>query len=290
MLTHNHKARLLQTLRALQALPDAWPIIVVDNGSTDGTSTAVGRDFPAVMLIRSRRNLGAAARNIAVAYVHTPYVAFSDDDVVWRPGALQHAVAVMDAGPRIAVVSGPVRHANLGRFNAAADSHTIEASTMEPSETKYQLGFRTEACVLRTRAFYDAGGFWPPMFEDGEEVLLSLDMAEKGWRMLYTDEVVSWRTSARASDSDLKLRRRVRNTIWAAWMRLPYPLAWAETLTQLRKAAGANQLKPVLASMVAGLGNALQHRRVVSADVVALWASRYEYATTYRDELKPSSR
>ena len=290
VLTHNHKARLLQTLRALQALPEGWPIIVVDNGSSDGTSKAVGRDFPSVMLIRSRRNLGAAARNIAVAYVHTPYVAFTDDDVIWQPGALQKALSIMDANPHVAAVSGCVRQAVPGRFHVGGDdARRQDDSFMDDPRYPNPLSLRSEACVLRTRAFYDAGGYWPPMFDNGE-ILLSLDMADRGWHMLYSDDVVSWKTSTNAQESNTTMRRRLRNTIWTAWMRLPFHLAWAETVMQLRKAARVNQLKPVLVSVLAGLGNALQHRRVVSPDVADLWSARYRYAVAYRDELKPASR
>src|SRR5690606_29506966 len=137
---------------ALESLPDGWPIIVVDNGSSDGTAEAVGRDFPAVMLIRSRRNIGAAARNIAVAYVHTPYVAFSDDDVMWQPGSLQKASDLMDAHPRVATVSGRIHRAAAAHVGPdladGAGSHHSEGHNLP------QFGFQPDACVVRTRAFY----------------------------------------------------------------------------------------------------------------------------------------
>src|SRR5690606_26871703 len=109
VLTHNRRVQLLNTLAALEKLPGQWPIIVVDNGSRDGTAAAVSMRFPGAMLIRARRNLGAAGRNIAAAYVHTPYIAFCDDDTQWEAGALERAVDVMDGSPGVAVLNACVR-------------------------------------------------------------------------------------------------------------------------------------------------------------------------------------
>lgn len=292
VLTHNHKTRLLQTLRALESLADGWPIIVVDNGSTDGTSKAVGHEFPGVMLIRSRRNIGAAARNIAVAYAHTPYIAFSDDDMRWEPGALQTAVSIMDNNPSIAVVSGCIGEADSGRIDRDRLAMMPGPTLHQDLPESRQLAFQPQACVFRTRAFYEAGGFWPPMFQDGEEVLLALDLADKGWQMVYTDEVRSWRTSSALKPEPGAMRRRMRNTIWAAWMRLPIQLAWQESVTQGLEAARCQQLKAVLLSVASGMVRVLQHRRVVSDDVARIWASRYEYAGTYAEEMPagPSRR
>src|SRR5690606_27535031 len=131
VLTRNHRARLLRTLKTLQALPEGWPIIVVDNGSTDGTARAVGRHFPAVLLIRSRRNIGAAARNIAVAYAHTPYIAFTNDDSHWEPGARTrtawtccgiHCLAITTQGCQYSGYCRTPVFCGLGRFMRPAGS------------------------------------------------------------------------------------------------------------------------------------------------------------------------
>src|SRR3546814_3333013 len=89
MPTRNRRGQLMNTLAALHKLPGRWPIIVIDNDSTDDTATAVASRFPSVMLIRAKCNLGAAACNIGAAYAHTPYVAFCGDGTQWEPGALQ---------------------------------------------------------------------------------------------------------------------------------------------------------------------------------------------------------
>ena len=84
--TRNRCQALTCTLDKLAALRPPPPVIVVDNGSADGTVQAVRRRFPAVQVLALCRNLGAAARNLGVQATRTPYVAFCDDDSWWPPG------------------------------------------------------------------------------------------------------------------------------------------------------------------------------------------------------------
>src|SRR5438093_3395665 len=64
--------------------------------------------FPRHEIIVLSRNLGAAGRNAGVHAVTTPYVAFCDDDTWWAPGSLARAAVLLDAYPRIAVLSARV--------------------------------------------------------------------------------------------------------------------------------------------------------------------------------------
>lgn len=272
VLTNNRRARLLQTLRVLEALPERWPIIVVDNGSTDGTAKAVAREFPRVLLIRSRRNIGAAARNIAVAYVHTPYVAFCGDDGMWQPGALQRAAGIMDDDPTIAVVGGCMLEGQPVRIFPACMEMARSPLERESLPGPQLLDFMADACVIRTRAFYEVGGYWPPLFTDGVETLLALDMADRGWRMVYMEDVRIWRAGERLRNPIRKRRRELRNAIWVAWMRLPWRQAWSETLVQLRTAARHRQLKAVLMLVLPGMLRVLQQRHVLSPRVAKMWA------------------
>src|SRR5690606_10649249 len=185
VISHNRRRQLLRTLASLCSLPGKQPIIVVDNGSLDGTAAAVAAQFPSILLIRSRRDLGAAARNIGVAYVHTPYIAFCDDDTQWEVGALDRAVSILDAAPSVAVLN-PCVQIGPGR----QPSPVCEAMARSPLLQDHLPGpqlldFMAGACVIRTRAFYDVGGYWPPFFKGGEEALMALDLVERGWHIVY---------------------------------------------------------------------------------------------------------
>lgn len=272
MLTHNRCARLLQTLRVLTRLPDGWPTIVIDNGSTDGTAEAVTREFPSLLLIRSRRNIGAAARNIAVAYVHTPYVAFCDDDTQWQPGSLERAANVLDCHPRIGVLNACVLVGESGRLDPTCAMMAASPLERENLPGPQLLGFMAGACVVRTRAFYEAGGYWPPFFIGGEEDLLALDFAERGWRMVYMEDVVTRHFPSSMRDGRLRARLLLRNAIWVAWLRLPPAQAWRETLIKLQAASRGNILRTVVLLTLPGMWRVLRERRVVTPRVAAMRA------------------
>ncbi|MGW9368055.1 glycosyltransferase, partial [Streptomyces albidoflavus] len=105
VITRNRREELLRTLRLLRELPERPPVLVVDNASSDGTAEEAAARFPEVTVLRAESNLGAVGRNLAVARVRTPYVAFCDDDSWWEPGSLRHAADLLDARPRLAAVT-----------------------------------------------------------------------------------------------------------------------------------------------------------------------------------------
>jgi len=85
----------------------AIEIIVVDNGSTDGSAARVRRDFPQVTLIANSQNVGfATASNQGLRLARGRYLLLLNPDTVPRPGALAALVAFMDTHPE-AGIAGP---------------------------------------------------------------------------------------------------------------------------------------------------------------------------------------
>ena len=95
--TRDRRPGLLQTLGRLTALDERPPVVVVDNGSSDGTPAAVRAAHPTYGGWSWART--KPARNEGVAAATTPYVAFADDDSWWAPGALTRAARAFDAHP-----------------------------------------------------------------------------------------------------------------------------------------------------------------------------------------------
>ncbi|SDZ34719.1 Glycosyltransferase, GT2 family [Amycolatopsis xylanica] len=222
MITHNRRAELMKTLRQMTGLPDAAPIILVDNGSTDGSADAVARSFPSVTLIRADRNLGAVGRNLAVRRVSTPYVAFCDDDTRWQPGALTRAADLLDQYPGLASVTGRC----LVEPELTEDPITPEVRHSPVPGPAWLpgpalLGVMAGLSMFRVSAFTGAGGFCERMWLGGEEELLALDLAARGWWMVWAEDVVIHHAPSVTRDPTRRRQLGIRNTLWTLWLRRP---------------------------------------------------------------------
>ena len=78
-----------------------YEVIVVDNGSSDGTAEMLRTEYPRVIHIRNEKNLGfTAGNNQAIRASRGRYVLILNDDTELREGCLDRMVELMDADPR----------------------------------------------------------------------------------------------------------------------------------------------------------------------------------------------
>jgi GT2 family glycosyltransferase len=270
VLTHDRCEAVVRTLAALRALPESPPLVVVDNGSSDPTAAEIARRFPDVDLVVLGDNRGAAGRNAGVARLRTPYVAFCDDDAWWAPGALARAAALLDADPRLAVVTGRVLIGPDERPDPACAVMAASPLPRRPgSPTVPVLGFLASASVFRREAFLAAGGFEPRFFLGSEEELLALDLAAAGWWLGYADDVVVHHHPSPRRDSRKRRRLLVRNALWTAWLRRPLPAAAARTVAILRDPQARGLRLGAAAGALLGLAWVLHRRRPLPPAVEA---------------------
>ena len=268
IMTRDRRQELLRTLERMTALPERPRIIVADNGSTDGTAEAVASGFPAVSLWRSANNLGAAARNEAVRRVDSPYVAFCDDDTWWEPGALRTAADVLDAHDGLASVTGRVVVQPGGEDDpivAELSGSPVPGPGWLPGPAL--LGILAGASMVRVAAFQEVGGFSPKLWFGGEEELLAIDLAARGWWMCYRDDVVVHHAASTVRDAGKRRRLGIRNTLWTLWLRRPVPGALRRTRAILGSLPRDATSARALADAVAGLPWVVRRRRVIPRGV-----------------------
>ena len=260
VLTHNRLNEVTNTVETLLALPECPHVIVVDNDSSDGTAQALRRRFAEVDVVALKANLGAAGRNHGVARVRTEYVAFSDDDTRWTPGSLDEAVRVLDAAPTVAVLSGRVLVGAEHRIDPTCSR--MKASPLSRAELPCPVlvGYMAGACMFRTAVFREVGGYEPRLFIGGEESLVSLDVLERGYSIVYCDAVTVIHYPSAARDARLRRRMLARNAALVAWMRLPLRQACAASVGAL--AVGAKE------------GTFLRDASRLAADIVSAWRRR----------------
>lgn len=231
VITWQRRDEALAAVGRLCALPERPPVVLVDNGSTDGTAAAVRARFPDVDVAALPENVGAVGRNVGVDRLRTPYVAFCDDDTWWEPGSLRRAADVLDAYPRVAVVNARI----VVEPGGADDPIVAELRDSPVPGPDWLPGpalgsFLAGASVVRRSAFVAAGGFSSRLWLGGEEELLATDLLSAGWELCYLEDLVVHHQASKVRDARLRRRVGLRNTLWFTWLRRPFAPAVRRTL------------------------------------------------------------
>jgi GT2 family glycosyltransferase len=265
--THNRAAILEQTLQRLYELPEEPAVIVVDNASTDDTERVWKRFADRVRFLKLRRNVGAAARTIGAREARTPFVAFCDDDCYWTGGSLERAVARFHRYSGVAVLNACVLIGDSERPDPACQAMGAQAA-VDALPGVPIVYFMAGACVMRTAAFLDVGGYHERYFIGAEESLLSIDLAARGWTLWYCDDLIV-RHHPSPINRDPATRRRLvlRNRLWTVLLRRPLSSAVRAMAQYVRMAREDRVVLGALADALAGLPWIVRERHRIPRDL-----------------------
>lgn len=203
--THQLLADCLNAVRAT-AQDLSYEVIVVDNGSTDGSQAMLQQQFPEVHLIQNVENVGfAKANNQAIRASHGRYALLLNSDALLLPHSLKAMLDLAEQEPRAGIIGARLLNAD-GTFQA---SHTpfpnlwqefmilsglgrmlygrwYPSHGSEEDQGPQMVDYVEGACLLvRRQAFEDAGGLDEGYFMYAEEVDWCYTMQKKGWQVWY---------------------------------------------------------------------------------------------------------
>lgn len=104
----NVRDLVLDCLRSVEARRGGLDVelILVDNGSEDGTAAAVRAEFPTAVVVENRQNLGfSRANNQGLALARGEYVLFLNSDTIVGMGTLERCVAELERDPSVGMVT-----------------------------------------------------------------------------------------------------------------------------------------------------------------------------------------
>nr|WP_232247410.1 bifunctional polysaccharide deacetylase/glycosyltransferase family 2 protein [Kitasatospora azatica] len=218
---YNEVAGIEAAVRSLLASDHPVEIIVVDDGSTDGTAELVEslRFPPWVRVIRQANAGKPAALNTGIAAATCELLVMVDGDTVFEPDAVRMLVQPF-ADPRVGAVSGNAKVANrgglLGRWQHIEyvvgfnlDRRLFDLAECMPTVPGAVGGFRRSALL-------GVGGVSDQTL--AEDTDLTMALCRDGWRVVYEERAKAW-TEAPASLGAL-WRQRYRwcyGTLQAMW-------------------------------------------------------------------------
>lgn len=207
----------LESLMALDYPGDLLEIIVVDNGSTDGTPDLV-RAFPVQLLFETERGAGRA-RNLGIARARHDVVAFTDSDCVVRPDWLKKLVAPF-ADERVGgcggkLVPAPPRNV-VEAYGIAKDILSQERAFKR--EILSPPFFITANAAYRRRVLDEVGGFDHDFTVSGEDADLAWRVRWRWHHLRYVPEaVVEHRHRSNLRGMLRQIRGYGEGTSWLFW-------------------------------------------------------------------------
>ncbi len=183
--------------------------IVVDNGSSDGSADYIRADYPSVVLIASKHNLGfAKANNLGFERASGDYIVLLNSDAFLVGDSLKVAVELMDGHPETGLAGGrligenggwqPSARAFPGIINDALTISGLAAryprsrifgrpdmTYVDQSRDLYCDWVPGAFTIIRRSALENTGFFDERFFLYYEEVDLCRRMKKAGWKVAY---------------------------------------------------------------------------------------------------------
>jgi len=212
-------------------------VVVVDNGSRDGSERAA-RERPGVELLALGANLGfAAANNRGIARAEgCEWIALLNPDAFPEPGWLEALVRAADDGRFALLASRQVLADDPSRLDGTGDVYTVagrawrrhhgQAAAENDLVPEEVFSPCAAAALYRRDALLEAGGFDESFFCYFEDVDLAFRMRLAGHRCLYVPDAVVHHVGSASSGrrSPFSVYHGHRNLVWTYWKNMPAAL------------------------------------------------------------------
>jgi len=234
VVTYNGKKYLNDCLSALahQKFRD-FEIIVVDNGSSDGSAEYIRREYPAIILVETGKNLGfAGGTNAGIRAARGEFIFTLNNDTIADPNMLGEIIKPMQRDPNIGMCGTklvfPDGRINstaicISRSGAAWDRGMGEQDSGQFDKEEEIFGPCAGAALYRRRMLEEVGHFDEDFFLFMEDVDLAFRARLAGWKCLYipTAQIVHVRGGTATPNSATAIYYVNRNRLWCVIKNFP---------------------------------------------------------------------
>jgi N-acetylglucosaminyl-diphospho-decaprenol L-rhamnosyltransferase len=225
-----------------------YEIIVVDNGSTDGSCNDAQGTFPALTFLRNAQNLGfAEANNRALQVAKGELIALINNDATLHPGWTQSMVDGLREHPLAGAAAGRTLQARNTELIDAAGFAFYSCGSVQvwrglparrlADPNHMPFGAHAAAALYRRSALDTVGHFHSEYFCYYEDTDLAIRLVLWGYPTIYLPEAIAYHLGSHSGKdrSDFHiyhLRRNIEYVYWVdmlgylAWLNLPLHVAY----------------------------------------------------------------
>jgi hypothetical protein len=192
----------------LKSLYDAnlrysFDVVVVDNGSSDGSQEMLREKYPQVLIIQNDKNVGLGrASNQGIEATRGKYVLLLNNDTLVNGPAFEAMIELIEARPEAGAVGGKLLNPDGSFQSGYADFSTLREEFLiathlgelirpgypshgDTNEVR-AVGWLSSACLLLRRAALDQVGLLDEeYFIYGDEADLQYRLIKAGWKVYY---------------------------------------------------------------------------------------------------------
>ena len=157
--TYNRAALVIEAIRSVlsQTFTD-FEILVIDDGSSDGTAAAVQQQGAPVRYLWQPNSRQGAARNRGLQQTDAEFASFLDSDDLWLPEKLSRDLGALESEPGAALIYSNVEYISAAGVPVDYRRDRSPVGKVLPALSRHNF-IAASTVTVRRRPFLDAGGF-----------------------------------------------------------------------------------------------------------------------------------
>ena len=199
--TYNSARYMDRIAKLAGATRNTCDLIIIDNGSNDGSADLARKLIPEVSVLETTENTGfGGANNIGISTSDSPFILFLNPDAYIKPENIEKLLETLKRHDNAAAVQPLIRLAgwpfittsagvSMNLYGEGFDIRFMHFEPVTRKKTGYVPCVTAAVALFRKNALDQVGGFDPAIFMYFEDVDLSLRLSSKGWKFLVAEGI-----------------------------------------------------------------------------------------------------